>query len=274
MNKCILILFSVLMIVSCKSSDPKIFDGYMYVQNNNLQKKDWKLVWEDNFDGSTLDTTKWTKIPPNKADWGNYMTSDPRCYAFSDSNLILKGIVNQDTIKDARPFLTGGIYSKGKFAFQYGKIEIRVKLESAQGAWPAIWMLSEQGKYGEYPRNGEIDIMEHLNYDNLIYQTTHSYYTLELKQKDNPPYYKTSKVDTKKYNVYGLEWYPDRLVYTLNGKETFTYPRIKDVDASQWPFGQTFYLLIDQQLEGDWVGKANPDDLPARMIVDWVKVYQ
>ena len=267
-------LFLMLTIVSCKSSASKIVDGYIYVQKNNLQKTDLKLVWEDNFNGPTLDTTKWTKIPPNKADWGNYMTSDPRCFDFSDGNLILKGIVNQDTLTDARPFLTGGIYSKGKFAFQYGKIEIRVKLESAQGAWPAIWMLSEQGKYGKYPRNGEIDIMEHLNFDDLIYQTTHSYYTLELKQKDNPPYFKTSKVDTEKYNVYGLEWYPDKLVYTLNGKETYTYPRIEDVDASQWPFDQPFYVLIDQQLEGEWVGKVNPEDLPVHMVVDWIKVYQ
>ena len=81
-------------------------------------------------------------------------------------------------------------------AFQYGKIEIRAKLESAQGAWPAIWMLAEQKKYGDYPRNGEIDIMEHLNYDTIIYQTTHSYYTLELKQKKNQPFYTTVPCDT------------------------------------------------------------------------------
>ena len=269
-----LLIFVAIIMMSCKSSSSKVVDGYMYIQKENLKTKDWKLVWQDDFNAPSLDTTKWTKIPKNNADWGNYMTSDPRCYEFSDGKLFLKGIVNKDTVADARPFLTGGVYTKGKFAFQYGKIEIRVKLENAQGAWPAIWMLSEQKKYGKYPRNGEIDIMEHLNYDDIIYQTTHSYYTLELKQKDNPPYYKTSKADTSQYNVYGLEWYPDKLVYTLNGKETYTYPRIKDVDASQWPFDQPFYVLIDQQLEGSWVGKVKPEDLPVNMIVDWIKVYQ
>ncbi|MET2986392.1 sulfatase-like hydrolase/transferase [Aureibaculum conchae] len=247
---------------------------YIHIQKENKPKKDWKVIWQDNFTDKKLDTTKWSKIPPNNADWGNYMTDDPRCYDFKDGKLYLKGIKNTDTIKDPRPYLTGGIYTKGKFAYQYGKIEIHAKLESAQGAWPAMWMLSETNKNGKYPRNGEIDIMEHLNFEDQIYQTTHSYYTLELKQKDNPPYYTTTKVDVSKFNTYGMEWYPDKLVYTLNGKPTITYPKLDSVDKSQWPFDQPFYLLIDQQLGGSWVGKVNPDDLPVNMIVDWVKVYQ
>ena len=137
-----------------------------------------------------------------------------------------------------------------------------------------MWMLAEEKKYGNYPKNGEIDIMEHLNYDDIIYQTTHSYYTLELKQKTNPPYSSTAKFNKEVFNTFGLEWFPDKLVFTLNGEETFTYPRLKDVDPSQWPYDQPFYLLIDQQLEGAWVGKADPEDLPVQMIIDWVKVYQ
>ena len=273
MSKYILIIFAIIL-VGCSSKSSIIVDNYKYIQKDTTSGKDWKLVWKDDFDKEEIDITKWTKIPKNTADWGNYMTSDPKCYDLSKGKLYLKGIVNSDTISDSRPFLTGGIYTKGKFAFQYGKIEIRAKLESAKGAWPAIWMLAEDKKYGSYPKNGEIDIMEHLNFDDIIYQTTHSYYTLELKEKDNPPYYKTIKVDTEQYNVYGLEWYPDKLVYTLNGNETYTYPKLEGVDASQWPFDQPFYILIDQQLGGSWVGKANSDDLPVQMIIDWVKVYQ
>ena len=137
-----------------------------------------------------------------------------------------------------------------------------------------MWMLAEYNKYGVYPKNGEIDIMEHLNFDKIIYQTTHSYYTLELKQKDNPPHHGTVSLNIDKFNTFGLEWYPDKLVFTLNGKETFRYPKIEEVDPSQWPYDQEFYILIDQQLGGEWVGKVNADDLPVQMIVDWVKVYQ
>ena len=274
MIKNVLILLLIGFMAACKSTYRKKADTTILIQKDNRVPKNWKLVWQDDFKAKELDTTKWTRIPPNNADWGNYMTSDPRCYAIKDGNLFLKGINNPDTISDPRPFLTGGVYTKGKFAFQYGKIEIRAQLESAQGAWPAIWMLAEQKKYGAYPRNGEIDIMEHLNYDTIIYQTTHSYYTLELKQKKNPPYSTTVPCDTEQFNTYGLEWYPDKLVYTLNGQESYTYPRIEGVDPSQWPFDQPFYLLIDQQLGGSWVGEVDPKDLPVQMIIDWVKVYQ
>ncbi len=278
-NTCFLVrpYWSIIMFVffvGCKGVPTQIIDSKIYLQKQGREKKDWKIVWQDDFESDVLDLSKWTRIPPNNADWGKHMTSDNRCYSILDGQLYLKGIVNPDTLQDPRPYLTGGIYSKRKFAFQYGRIEIRAKLENAQGAWPAIWMLAEQNKYGAYPRNGEIDIMEHLNFDTIIYQTTHSYYTLELKQKDNPPYYNTTPVDVTQFNIFGLEWYEDKLVFTLNGEETFTYPKVKGVDPSQWPYDQPFYLLIDQQLGGSWVGQVNPEDLPVQMIVDYVKVYQ
>lgn len=269
-----LILLLIIPLISGCKAPSKIVDSYVYLQKDGRDIQDWQIIWEDNFDASELDTAKWTRIPPNKADWGKHMTSDPQCYKISEGLLYLKGIVNPDTSSDSRPFLTGGVYTKGKFAFQYGKIEIRAKLESAQGAWPAIWMLAEKKKYGPYPRNGEIDIMEHINFEDIIYQTTHSYYTLELKQKENPPNGGTAKADVDQFNTYGLEWYPDRLVFTLNGKETFVYPKVLGVDPSQWPYDQAFYLLVDQQLGGSWVGKVSPDDLPVQLIVDFVKVYQ
>lgn len=273
-NLIYLTFLSVMVFTGCETKPYELVDGHNFVQKPGREKKDWQLVWQDDFDGSELDTSRWTRIPPNNADWGRHMTSDDRCYALADGKLFLKGIVNPDTLTDPRPFLTGGIYSKGKFAFQYGRVEVRAKLEQAQGAWPAIWMLAEQQKYGAYPKNGEIDIMEHLNFDSIIYQTTHSYYTLNLGQKQNPPHSGTAKVVATEFNTYGLEWYPDKLVFTLNGLETFVYPRVEGVDPSQWPYDQPFYLLIDQQLGGAWVGKVNPDHLPVQMIIDFVKVYQ
>jgi beta-glucanase (GH16 family) len=244
-------------------------------KTEEVQKESkWKLVWQDEFDSREIDSNKWSRIPPNNADWGNYMTSDDRCYELKDGLLFLKGINNPDTKVDSRPFLTGGVWTKNKFSFQYGKIEIRAKLESAQGAWPAMWMLAQNNKYGKYPRNGEIDLMEHLNFDSIIYQTTHSYYTLELKQKDKPPHHGTASVNVSEFNTYGLEWYSDRLDFTLNGVNTFTYPKVDDVDSSQWPYDQPFYLLIDQQLGGSWVGEIDPDQLPVNMIIDYVRVYE
>lgn len=271
------LLFLLLFILSasaCSVITKSGKDKHIYTQKSGRAEKKWKLVWKDDFNDPLLDTTKWTRIPPNNAAWGKHMTADERCYKLDSGKIYLRGISNPDTLKDPRPFLTGGIYTKGKFAFQYGKIEIRAKLECAQGAWPAMWMLAENNKYGEYPKNGEIDIMEHLNYDPIIYQTTHSYYTLNLKQTERPPHFGTAKIDPLKYNTFGISWYPDKIVFLLNNEITFTYPRIKDADPSQWPYDQPFYILIDQQLGGDWVGKVKKNTLPVQMIVDWVKIYQ
>ena len=234
----------------------------------------WTLVWEDDFNGNSIDTAKWSRIPKGGSDWNRHMTQRDDCYTVAGGILHLKGIPNTDTSIDRRPFLTGGIWSKGKLAFQYGRVEIRAKLDMAQGAWPAIWMLAETDKYGAYPRNGEIDIMEHLNFDTLVYQTTHSYYTLVLKKDNEPPHFGTAGIDNRGFNVYALEWYPDRLVFFVNGRQTFVYPRVESADKTQWPYDQPFYLLIDQQLGGNWVGKVDMTQLPVDMQVDWVRIYQ
>lgn len=267
------ILAAITFLAACKA--PKnLHDAPIYIQKASSASKPWKLVWSDEFNNAILDTGKWSKVQPGSSDWDRHASDNPDCFSFNDGKLLLKGIANTDTLKDKRPFLTGGIYSKGKFAFQYGKIEIHAKLGCAQGAWPAMWMLSEKDKYGPYPRNGEIDIMEHLNYDTIVYQTTHSYYTLELKQDNNPPHYGTASIDINAFNTFGLEWDTDQLIFSVNGKQTFRYPRVLNVDATQWPYDQPFYVLIDQQLGGSWVGKVVPDQLPVQMEVDWVRVYQ
>jgi len=169
--------------------------------------------------------------------------------------------------------LTGGVYTWDKFAFQYGRIEIRAKLDPAHGAWPAIWMLSEKKIYPDQ-HNGEMDIMERLNHDNFAYQTTHNHWTITLKQ-ESPRKFNTNEIDPDGYNVYSVSWYPEKLVYTINGVETNVYPKLPGAGTYQWPFDQPFYLFLDQQMEGSWPGKiTNPEELPIDMVVDWVRLYQ
>lgn len=231
----------------------------------------WKLVWKDEFNGGSINPRYWTKIERGKPDWKNTMSSDPSLFAVKNGNLILRGKVNKNTRKDPSPFITGGISTQGKFSFCYGKIEIRAKLDSAQGAWPALWMLPEKGSW---PDAGEIDIMEHLNFDDFAYQTVHSSYTHSPKG-GYPPKGKTGNIKRNDYNVYGLEWHPTKLVFLINGKETFTYPRMPaEVANGQWPFNKPFYLLVDMQLGGSWVGAVNPKQLPVEMHIDWIRVYK
>lgn len=232
--------------------------------------KGWKLIWQENF--NKLDPAVWSKIPRNTAAWGNYMSDYDSLYAIQKGNLILRGIVNTTQKNDTAEYLTGGVYTQDKKVFGLGRIEIRAKLGSAQGYWPAFWLLPAKA---QWPNGGEIDIMEHLNHDKIVYQTIHNNYTLKLKIK-NPKPYTDPKYIPNEYNIYGVELHQDSLCFFLNGVKTLTYPRLagKEKDG-QFPFAdQPFYLLLDSQLGGDWVGPIDPAQLPVEMAIDWVKYYE
>ncbi|SHK07088.1 Glycosyl hydrolases family 16 [Tangfeifania diversioriginum] len=258
-----------------------LFSGNrVFAQNGET---DWKLIWEDQFEGDELDTTRWSLISTQPSqydrapDWKKHMIADERVYAVKNGNFYLTGINNPGIENDDRPFLTGGVESKEKFSFTYGKVEIRAKKECAQGAWPALWMMPEEGVYGGWPHSGEIDIMEHLNYDSVIHHTVHTRYTNVLNNTSNPQRgIGNVRADVTQWNIYGLEWHPDVLIWTVNGIETFRYPRVEGLDEEmkQWPFDQPFYFILSQQLGGSWVGEVEPEKLPVFMIVDYVKVFQ
>lgn len=228
--------------------------------------------WEENFDQEgSFDTTIWSKIPRGTADWNRHMSDYDGCYAMRDGKLVLRGIINPGIAGDTARYLTGGVYTKGKVAFGFGRLEVCARLNGAEGAWPAFWMLAEGKKH---PQGGEIDIMERLNYDTIVYQTVHSYYTIQLNIKDNPVHYGTAPFDPEGFNVFAVEKHPDSLVFFVNDKRTFAYPRISTDKESQFPFADgDHYLLLDMQLGGGWVGAVNPAHLPVEMEIDWVRFF-
>ncbi len=234
--------------------------------------KGWKLVWEENFNQKKgFDSRVWSKIPRGKADWNKFMSDFDSCFDMRKGNLILRGIKNGSIPTDTATYLTGGVYTHGKKTFQRGRIEICAKLHPAQGAWPAIWMLPEKGRW---PQGGEIDIMERLNNDSIAYQTVHSHYTYTLGIRETPLSHSTGKINRDDYNVYAVELYADSISFYINNVHTFTYPRIVTDKEGQFPYDQPFYLLIDMQLGGSWVGGVNAKDVPVEMWVDWVRFYQ
>lgn len=243
-------------------------------QNLQTTKDNWVLVWEDNFDrGETFDTATWSKIPRGNPDWARNMSAQSCCYDVENGNLVLRGMVNNDFKADSTRYITGGVYTKHKRAFHGGRLEIRAKLQSAKGAWPAIWLKPfEESRY-PWPTGGEIDIMEHLNYDSIVYQTVHTVYTRKVSGK-HPRNGSTMAINRADYNTYAVEMYPDSLVFFVNGKRDYAYPRIETAEAGQFPFDKPYYLLIDMQLGGSWVGKVDPATLPVEMKIDWVRYYQ
>lgn len=234
----------------------------------------YELVWKDSFRGRELDDTKWSRITRGRPDWRNYMSLNENLFELKRGKLHLKAMANEGIDpSDTAAFLTGGVYTKGKFTLTYGKVEVKAKIQSGKSVWPAIWMLPQEGAW---PVGGEIDIMEHLNYDPCVYQTVHSHYTYNLKLKNDPRSYVYAPFDPDGYNVFGVEILPDRIIFQINGKTTLTYPRVESDEYPskvQYPFGSPFYILMDMQIGGSWVGPADGRDLPVEMTIDWIKVY-
>ena len=232
---------------------------------------DWELVWEENFSGKKL-SSYWTRIPRSRPDWGKYMTSDDRCYGQKRGKLFLWGRVNDFLPNDTARYLTGGVYTNGRKLFQRGRIEIRIKMDNATGAWPAAWLLPQ---YDAWPNGGEIDIMERLNSDDFAYQTVHSPFTLYNTSVMNKPRsgFK-GPIKVNDYNIYGVELYADSLCFFINDQYTGTYRRMPEYGEGQYPFDRPMYLLIDMQLGGKWVGGVDPKNLPYKYIIDYVKFYK
>ncbi|MDO5036420.1 MAG: glycoside hydrolase family 16 protein [Porphyromonas sp.] len=232
----------------------------------------WKLAWAEEFDGNELDDTVWSKAPRSNADWSSKMSDAEELFELRDGTLVLKVLENTFQPNDSLPFLTGGVWSKGKKSFKMGRIDIKARFDSGQGFWPALWMLGE-GK--DWPKGGELDIMEHLNHDNFVYQTVHTPYTLS-GMKSSPSNHGIAVIDSSEFNIYSVEVHDDRIVYLVNDQVAFTYPRLPHVDKEeQFPYTDLdFYVILSAQHGGDWVGEPNLEVLPLELQIDFVRYYQ
>ena len=234
---------------------------------------EWRLSWEENFDSPQIDTSVWSTISRGTAAWRDTQSSDARCYDWRDGKLVLRGIVNDDRTVDTAAYLTGGLWTKGKKAFHRGRIEIRARLQAARGAWPALWLMPYEEERYHWPEGGEIDIMERLNLDSVVYQTVHSHYTYTLGIQD-PVSSSTAPIRPDDFNVYGVDMWPDSIVFHVNGVRNYAYPRIETDKPGQFPFDIPQYLIVDMQLRGPWVGPVDPEDLPVEMEIDWIRYYE
>jgi len=237
----------------------------------------WTEIWREEFRGQGLDTNVWRHIP-RPADYSTdikkmscyaHITDDPVAYKFTGETVNLLAIKNPDLKKDSRPYLCGGIMTQGRLAFKYGKLEVRFRLKGMKGGWPAIWMMPEV-KQQYY---GEMDLIERLNFDPFAYQTVHTHYSLNLHEKW-PPRYTTTRIVTNGWNTVGVEWYPEKLVYTMNGKRVFCWPKIQTDKPGQWTFDVPYHLIIDNQLGHVWPGPIGPETLPGEMEIDSVVYFK
>ena len=234
------------------------------------------IIFEDNFevDGNP-DPTKWVLCKKGPSDWNDEMSESYDQAYVRDGNLILTAIKDGDTYK------AGGIESQGKFDFTFGKVEARARItKHPNGAFPAIWLMPSKFIYPGWPACGEIDIMEHLNQDAFIYSTIHTHYTNTLNKVQEYPKFATPACNVDEYNVYGMEWTPEKITFFLNDKEVFSYPNLhleNEAEMKQWPFtaDSKWYIILNMGLggrPGSWAGQIDDANMPAEMQIDWVRV--
>ena len=138
--------------------------------NPRRAHKGWRLVWAEEFDSDQLDTTSWSRCKAGGADWMRHMSPLDSLCRVEDGTLRLYGIRTPEGLDDDRPCITGGVDSKGKRSLRGpARIDVRARFDCAQGFWPAIWLMPDSDI--GWPRGGEIDIMEHLNFDDIAYHT-------------------------------------------------------------------------------------------------------
>jgi len=244
----------------------------------DYESLNYELVWSDEFNGTELDLSNWThEIGGNG--WGNnelqYYTDSTKNSYVQDGSLFIK-LLKEDY--GDNNYTSARLVTKGKQDFLYGKFEMRAKLPSGKGTWPAFWMMPTDSYYGGWPDSGEIDIMEHVGYDmNHVHHSIHTEFFNHPNntQKGDSAYHEN--VDTV-FHTYSLEWLPDKLMYYVDGTLYFTYDvnQFDCVKKGHWPFDKDFFMILNIAFGGFWGGAQGIDTTltEATYEIDYVRVYQ
>ncbi len=243
------------------------------------------LIWSDEFDvDGAINATKWhhqTQLPGG----GSWYNGEIQHYTNRTDNSVvsngtLKINAKKETFTDqghTKQYTSARLNSK--FTFQYGKVEVRAKLPTGVGTWPAIWMLgkniNEDGGYWDiqglgttpWPACGEMDIIEHWGGNqNYVASATHTPSSSGATVNHGGQTIPTASTD---FHIYALEWTPEKLVFTVDGGPHFTYnPDIKD--ANTWPFDAEQYFLFNIAIEPS----IDPNFTESSMEIDYIRVYQ
>jgi beta-glucanase (GH16 family) len=241
--------------------------------------KGWELAWADEFDYTGLpDSTAWDYDVGGHG-WGN---QEKQYYtrAKAENARVENGVLIIEARKekmDSNDYTSARLVTRGKKEWLYGRFEIRAKLPRGIGTWPAIWMLAAKQSYGDsyWPHNGEIDIMEHVGYNQgLIHGSTHSlkYYWQVGTQRTDTIF---SADVSDAFHNYAMEWYPDRIQVFMDDSLYFTSTN-DNTGWEAWPFDKPFYMILNIAVGGAWGGQKGIDDAiwPQRMEVDYIRVYK
>lgn len=239
---------------------------------------DWRLVWQDDFDGASLDTASWTAmnrglswneelqayIAENVSIEPSTLDASRNCLILTSKKESWTGRSNRSDNPNqivTRDYTSGLVDTQGKLYWKYCKVELRARLPKTQGIWPAHWMLPNDGSWPP-----EIDIMELLGHEpNKVYMTNH-WGTQEQHSSKGGNY--TGPDFSSGFHIFTVEWEPGIIRWYVDG--------IKRFESTSGVPSQPFYLILNTAVGGTWPG--NPNDtttiFPQRHEIDWIRVYQ
>ena len=269
-----------------------------YVDNPDRTNEGYVLVWSDEFDGTALDTTKWscqigTGTSEGLTDWGNqeqeYYTADEKNVRVENGELIITAVMEDERIS-GKKFTSARIRTMTDdgevlFSTKYGRVEARIKLPQGEGLWPAFWMLPvDDSIYNEWASSGEIDIMEARGrIPDRVEGTIHYGQNWPNNVYKGEEYIFEEGTDITDYHLYSLEWEPGILRWYIDNEcyhsteQWFSKGPASGADYT-WPapFDVPFYILLNMAVGGTFDLQADPykAEMPAEMKVDYVRVYQ
>lgn len=273
------ILLSLIVFASCTketitAQKPVVINAVPKVYEINKDN----IVWSDEFDYEGKPKTTHWSYDIGGHGWGN---NENQFYTDRIENAFVKdGHLHIKAIKENyqnSSYTSARLVSKGKGDFQYGRFEIKAKLPTGVGTWPAIWMLASQSTYGDayWPDNGEIDIMEHVGYDqNIVHGNIHTKafnHSIGTNKGNKTSVPKASE----EFHIYATNWLPDRVEVEVDGNVYFTFFKNAGYSWQEWPFDKPFHLLLNIAIGGSWGGQKGIDNsiFPQEMTVDYVRVY-
>ncbi len=245
----------------------------------------YSLVWSDEFDGTEIDRSKWSfdlgdgcAISPDLCGWGNnelqYYTERSENVFVSEGNLVIKAIRETPLYLGQYPYTSARLVTRNKGDWTFGRIDVRAKMPIGRGLWGAIWMLPTDYVYGNWPKSGEIDIMEYLGHQpNRVLGTIH--YGHDYWRYNTTDFFLESGSFATEFHLFSVIWTQDCIQFFVDGKP-YGNPNTRTTTLpTTWPFDQNFHLLLNLAVGGNLPG--NPDgtaSFPQTMEVDYVRVYQ
>jgi len=226
------------------------------------------LVWSDEFNNNgPPDASKWG-YDLGAGGWGN---NELQNYTNRPENAVIEGgMLKIKMIKEnfgGSSYTSARLLSKNKYAFTYGKVEVRAKLPLGRGTWPAIWMLGSNINTVSWPACGEIDIMEHVGNDqNKIHGTLH--YPARFGGNANGASKIIPNVSTE-FHIYTLEWTATSIKMFADAQLIHSVANNANI-----PFNHDFFLILNVAMGGSFGGNVDPALNGATMEIDYVRVYQ